>query len=123
MRLAMTISAFHLPTLIGLLVIGAGVRMSAAESAATDPAGIEFFERQIRPLLAEACYSCHSSEAKKIKGGLRVDTYAGMLVGGTSKKPSVVPGKLDVSALIHAVRWVDEDTAMPPKERLAPEKV
>lgn len=96
---------------------------AAAEKAASDPAGIEFFERQIRPLLAEACYSCHSAEAKKLKGALRVDTYAGMLAGGTSKKPSVVPGKLDVSALIHAVRWLDEDTAMPPKERLAPEKV
>ncbi len=97
--------------------------LAAADPAASDPAGIEFFERQIRPLLAEACYSCHSAEAKKLKGALRVDTYAGMLVGGTSKKPSLVPKNLDASALIHAVRWLDDDTAMPPKERLAPEKV
>jgi cytochrome c553 len=103
---------------IGLAIIG--ISASAAEPAA---AGIEFFERQIRPLLAEACYSCHSAEAKKIKGGLRVDSYAAMLSGGSSKKPALVPGKLDDSALIHAVRWLDEDTAMPPKERLAPEKV
>ncbi|HEX3135537.1 MAG TPA: c-type cytochrome domain-containing protein, partial [Planctomycetota bacterium] len=96
---------------VALGVLVAVMPLSAADQRASDPEGIEFFERQIRPLLAEACYSCHSAEAKKLKGGLRVDTYAGMLVGGTSKKPALVPGKLDDSALIHAVRWVDDDTA------------
>jgi hypothetical protein len=40
---------------------------SRAEGQA-NVAGIEFFEKRIRPVLVENCYSCHSSDAKKIKG-------------------------------------------------------
>src|SRR5688572_2908861 len=34
----------------------------------------DFFERRIRPVLVENCYECHSSGAKKIKGGLVLDS-------------------------------------------------
>ncbi|MEC7565924.1 MAG: hypothetical protein VX738_09605, partial [Planctomycetota bacterium] len=33
-------------------------------------AGIEFFEKHIRPVLSNQCYQCHASDAKQIKGGL-----------------------------------------------------
>ena len=36
--------------------------------------GVEFFERKIRPALANHCYQCHSAQAKKLAGGLRLDT-------------------------------------------------
>ena len=110
------------PALAALMLLAVGW-LTAAEPAANDPAGIEFFERQIRPLLADQCYSCHSAQAKKLKGGLRLDTYAGMAAGGSSKKAALVPGNLEASAMIHAVRWLDDDTAMPPKERLPAEAV
>jgi hypothetical protein len=38
--------------------------------AADDPSGIEFFESKIRPILVDNCYSCHSQQSPKIKGGL-----------------------------------------------------
>lgn len=76
-----------------------------------------FFERKIRPVLTEQCYSCHSAEAKKIKGGLKLDTKEDTLRGGDNG-PAVVPGKLEESLLISAIRWADKDTQMPPKKQL-----
>ena len=39
-----------------------------------DDAGIEFFEKKIRPVLAAHCYECHSTRAKKVRGGLLLDS-------------------------------------------------
>ena len=41
------------------------------------PEQIAFFEKKIRPVLAEKCYKCHSAAAEKIKGGLLLDTPRG----------------------------------------------
>jgi hypothetical protein len=53
---------------------------------------LAFFEQKIRPVLAEHCYECHSSESKKLKASLLVDSRAGLLKGGESGKPAVTPG-------------------------------
>ena len=47
-----------------------------AVPAFTNTAGIEFFEKKIRPLLVEHCYKCHSHASEKVKGGLRLDTLS-----------------------------------------------
>ncbi len=83
---------------------------------------VEFFEKRIRPLLVEHCYDCHSAGAKKIKGGLVLDSRAGMRKGGDTGA-LIAPGDPDASMLIQAVRHLDEDTAMPPKEKLAPAQI
>ena len=59
-------------------------RFGPASAQKTDPAGVEFFEKKIRPVLVEHCYKCHSAEAKKAKGGLRLDSRANLLKGGDS---------------------------------------
>src|SRR3954465_11384447 len=74
--------------------------------------GIDFFENRIRPLLVKECYDCHSANAKKLKGGLRVDGREELLKGGDSG-PAIVMGEPDRSLLIKAVRHVDKDLAMP----------
>jgi len=84
---------------------------------ADDAAGIEFFEKRIRPVLVEHCYACHSGDAK-IKGGLRLDSREGWSKGGDSG-PAIEPGKSDESLLIEAVRS-DGDLKMPPQGRLSP---
>ena len=71
----------------------------AAEFAAKD---LEFFEKKIRPVLAEHCFKCHSADAKKLKGGLLLDHRAGVLKGGDSG-PSIVSGKPEESLLIEAL--------------------
>jgi hypothetical protein len=77
------------------------------------PEGIAFFEKNIRPVLVDRCYKCHSEKADKVKGGLTLDTREGMVRGGDNG-PSVVPGKLDESLLIEAIRYKNKDFAMPP---------
>ena len=78
---------------------------------------IEFFEKKIRPLLHKRCYTCHASTAKKLRGGLRLDTRKGLLAGGDSGKV-IVPGQPDKSALILAVRYGADSSQMPPAGKL-----
>ncbi|MEW6306370.1 MAG: PSD1 and planctomycete cytochrome C domain-containing protein [Verrucomicrobiota bacterium] len=79
---------------------------------------LDFFERRIRPVLAERCYSCHSAQSEKLKGGLLLDTRAGLLKGGESGQPAIVPGDAEHSRLIKAIRHTDADLKMPPKQKL-----
>ncbi len=91
-------------------------------ASAQDPELLDFFEKKIRPVLAERCYKCHSAGAESIKGGLLLDSREAILRGGSSG-PAVVPGDLDRSPLIRAIRYADEEMQMPPKARLKPEEV
>jgi hypothetical protein len=93
---------------------------------ASDPApkagveNVEFFEKRIRPLLVDACYSCHSRSAKRLEAGLYLDRHSGLLSGGDSG-PAVVPGDPDASLIIEAVRY--ESFEMPPSGKLPQEKI
>ncbi|MDB6109290.1 MAG: Protein of unknown function (DUF1553)/Protein of unknown function (DUF1549)/Planctomycete [Pedosphaera sp.] len=91
--------------------------------AADDPAGIEFFEQKIRPILADNCYKCHGQVSEKVKGGLVLDSKEGLLKGGDTG-PAIEPGHPEKSLLIKAVRYTDENLQMPPKgKKLPPEKI
>src|SRR5712691_7796480 len=92
------------------------IRSAAAEPATEQ---IEFFEKKIRPLFVEHCYTCHSEKAEKLKGGLRLDTPEALLKGGDSG-PAVIAGDPDASLLIKAVRYTDPDLQMPPKNKKLP---
>ena len=70
------------------------------DPARPDPAGTEFFETEVRPLLVEKCQSCHGG--KKTGGGLSLTRRAGMLAGGVAGR-AAVPGKPAESLLIKAV--------------------
>src|SRR4051794_41718011 len=88
------------------IAVLAAVVFAAPGSAGPDQAGVESFEKRVRPVLVEHCYRCHSAEARKIKGGLRLDTAAGWRAGGDSGRPAIVPGDPETSPLIRAVRHV-----------------
>ena len=88
-----------------------------AQSAFAQDAGKDFFESKIRPVLAEHCYGCHSTEAKKQRGGLLLDTKAALLAGGDTG-PALVPKKPKESLLIKALRYDDPELRMPPKGKL-----
>ena len=83
---------------------------------------VEFFERYVRPVLAETCYECHSATARKLRGKLLLDSQAGIAKGGESG-PVLVPGNVEKSRLIQAIRWTDPDLAMPPKGKLTPQQI
>ncbi len=88
----------------------------AAEATIT-PEQERFFEAKIRPVLVTHCGKCHSSAAEKLRGGLRLDSRAGLRAGGESG-PAIIPGQPDESALVRAIRYRDEDLKMPPKGKL-----
>jgi hypothetical protein len=103
-----------------LLTAASLISVSAAELS---PEQTDLFEREIRPILAENCYRCHSDHAEKLKGGLRLDTAEHLHAGGKSG-PEIVPGDPDASRLIQAVRYTDPHLQMPPeKKRLRKEAV
>ena len=104
-----------------LVAVSVFVFSSAGRSAEPDPKGIEFFETRIRPVLVDNCYICHSVGAKKSKGGLQLDTKAGLLKGGGTG-PAIVPGKPGESLLLKAIQHKGE-IKMPSEEKKLPEAV
>jgi len=111
------------PTMFRPVLFAAGCAVSLAlpvRSAAAD-ARIEFFEKKVRPVLVNNCYTCHSASTNA-KGGLRVDDRLGLLQGGSSG-PAVVPGQPEKSLLIQAVRYTGETSKMPPKKQLSAEEI
>ncbi|HYV32088.1 MAG TPA: DUF1549 domain-containing protein, partial [Candidatus Binatia bacterium] len=90
--------------------LGLWLGAQSMAGAAADPAsaGLEFFEKKIRPLLVAHCYQCHSAESKKSQGGLLLDSIGGLLKGGESG-PAIVPGAPDRSLLLKTVRQKDRD--------------
>ena len=105
-----------------LFILFAGAAAMAADTVPPSPEAIAFFEKRIRPLLKEHCHECHSADAKKVKGGLRLDSREGWVKGGESG-PAIVPGKPDESLLIRGVRYWDKEFQMPPKHPLPSEGV
>jgi hypothetical protein len=83
---------------------------------------LAFFEQKIRPLLVERCYECHSADAKESKGGLRLDSREGILIGGDSG-PAVVEGIPEQSLLVTAVHYRDPAYEMPPSGKLADREI
>jgi hypothetical protein len=96
------------------LALGTITRASDTKS---DSATADFFESKVRPVLVEHCYKCHSSQTKSLKGGLRLDNLIDMRKGGDTG-PAVVPGDVEASLLVKAVRYRDEELRMPPKAKL-----
>lgn len=77
----------------------------------------EHFERKIRPLLIEHCYSCHSSQAKTVHGGFRLDSAEALARGGDSG-PAVEEKNPRQSLLLTVVQY-NGDMQMPPTGKLS----
>jgi hypothetical protein len=98
------------PITATILLLGGG-SVFAAITPIT-PEAQEFFEAKIRPVLAAECYECHN--AKKTKGGLRLDYRAGWQKGGDTGD-AIVPGDPQKSLLIASIKHTDPDLKMPDK--------
>src|SRR6185369_11384812 len=85
-------------------------------ASAADSAGVEFYEKRIRPLFAEHCYACHGPD--KQRAGLRLDQVADIVRGG-DRGPAIVGDAPEESWLIRAVRYTDDKVRMPPKGKLS----
>jgi cytochrome c553 len=102
-------------TFAGFLSAGTGIGL-AAEPSAED---IEFFEKEVRPILVQSCQKCHGD--RKQEGGLRLDSAAAILKGGDSGAV-IAAGKPDESLLVEAIEY-SGDIKMPPKAKLPNEQI
>jgi uncharacterized membrane protein/mono/diheme cytochrome c family protein len=91
--------------------------------ASANPANPAFYAVHVAPLFARSCLSCH--KPAKHKGGLRMDTYAELMLGGEDG-PVVVPGKPDSSDIIRRLRLPPSDDDSMPSDGdkpLTPEEI
>src|SRR6185369_4180989 len=103
----------------GIFVIATTFASARGDAVTPDE---EFFEKKIRPVLAEHCYKCHGPRSQKLKGGLREDSRATLLQGGETG-PAIVPGKPEASLLIAAISHRNRNLAMPLKKPKLPDAV
>ena len=83
---------------------------AASEPQPLTPAQTEFFEKSVRPVLSNNCYTCHAANTKSA-GALRVDDLQALLKGGRSG-PAIIPGDPDNSLLIQRLTTGDEKHRM-----------
>ena len=84
-----------------------GQTPDAAEPVAVD------FTRQIQPVLAKHCYSCHGPD--EAEGGLRFSDGDSALAEAESGEYAIVPGDVEASQLIQRITSQDEAERMPPE--------
>src|SRR5262245_9900254 len=88
----------------------AGSVLHAQETATS----ADYFEREVRPILADACFKCHGPS--KQESDLRLDSRERMIQGGASGS-AIVPSRPEASRLITAIRH-EGDLKMPPQAKL-----
>jgi mono/diheme cytochrome c family protein len=97
---------------------------SAQESASAKTADAEeLFVHRVLPVFKEKCFVCHGDDLTDLNGEFNMLSRDGLLSGGESGEPSLIPGHPDDSPLVQAIRW--QNSEMPPKEndRLTAEQI
>lgn len=84
------------------------------EAALSKEDGIAFFENNIRHVLVESCYECHSDQSGESKGGLKLDSRPAIAEGGQSGEV-LIKGSPEKSLIIKAIKQLDPELTMPPK--------
>ena len=93
--------------------------MGILKSHSAKPVSEALFAHKIQPLFKSKCLACHGEGPNnKIKGDLDMRSLDGLIKGGESGEPSIIPGNANKSPLYLAITRVHEDdwSAMPPKE-------
>jgi mono/diheme cytochrome c family protein len=82
----------------------------------TPPARAQLsFNRDVRPILSDACFQCHGPDEQQRQGALRLDQSEAAHKGGTSG-PALVAGHPSDSLLWQRITSSDPDLQMPPPE-------
>jgi hypothetical protein len=80
------------------------------------PAQVEF-NRDVRPILSDACFHCHGPDQSKRKANLRLDTLAGLRAAAELAGQRVVdPGHPEKSEVVARISAADPDDRMPPRK-------
>jgi hypothetical protein len=91
-------------------------------SQAADQDEAAYFETQVRPLLAQRCFACHSRRSNMVEGDLLLDSAEGWLRGGARGR-AIDPTDVRQSLVSKAIRYNDPDLQMPPAEKLSDREI
>ncbi len=92
---------------------------AAAGEPAKKPGRIEF-ARDIRPILANHCWSCHGPDEKTRESGLRLDVRAAAVAKLKSGNLALVPGDVKASGMMTRIHAKKESQRMPPPDSKKP---
>ncbi len=98
----------------------------AGHCLAQDAAEDVDFNREIRPILARHCFSCHGPDDEHREGGFRLDQRASAVGEADSGAPPVIPGDAANSELLKRIQSADADERMPPADlgkQLSPSEI
>lgn len=106
---------------LAFLITAASTSATAVDESrntkAATPEQLEFFETQVRPLLAKHCYECHSAETGQKNGALVLETAAGIAAGG-SRGLMFAKDAPEDGLLFRALDYHDPELQMPPESKL-----
>src|SRR5579859_7467839 len=92
------------------------VSAAAAPQAVADAATLKMYNDKVVPIFHANCYRCHAGMNNR--GGLTIDTKAGMEKGGHDGKV-LVPGSPEQSLLVKLIRHegpANDPMSMPPNK-------
>ncbi len=109
-----SLSAEQIATVRRWIEDGAAWGDEPAEGSTDVATRVVDFEREVRPLLSQNCFSCHGPDEQARQRGLRLDTQDGALAdrdhfGG----PVLVPGRAEDSLLFQRIVAEDNRVRMP----------
>jgi hypothetical protein len=110
------------------IVLVATIAIAALRTSAQQPASSAppiDFNRQIRPILSENCFTCHGPDEHERKAKLRLDTRDGATAKLRGGGRAVIPGKPNESELLARILATDEAERMPPvktKKQVTPQQ-
>ena len=111
----MSLQSYCLTTTVAFVLglVGLG---QPHQGVAGEIGGTIQFNRDIRPILSDQCFSCHGLDAKKRKAGLRLDLSEGATQPNKEGQVAVRAGNLKESQLWQRILSSDPEEVMPPPE-------
>lgn len=110
--------------IFGIVLVVAGLLYGVIDlaKAKKEKENLISYNRDIRPILSDKCFSCHGPDVSKIKAGLRLDLPASAFAELEKNKGhfAIVPGDPEKSELIKRISSNDPAIMMPmPESHLA----
>src|SRR5687768_16152686 len=103
---------WHWLLVLGFVVVQATRPQSLFANEGEKPS----YQRDIRPILAGKCFSCHGRDAEHREGGLRLDEDEAAELGGESGSAAIVPGEPEESELVRRIFSAEDSERMPPPD-------
>ncbi len=100
-----------------LLVVAVATFISSCGEEMRSSTSISY-NTHIRPILSDKCFKCHGPDQQKRSSGYRLDTPEGAYAALKDQpdKYGIVPGKPELSDVVHRINSTDPAYMMPPPE-------